>query len=223
MLQAAFLDCQFLDLCPFSDDGFVASEVDVGGCHVVQALVVSFVIVVINEGPDLAFKIAGQIVVFQQNPVLHGLMPALDLALGLWVERRSTNVIHLVIFQPFGQIARDVTRPVVAQQAWHVPNDGMIAPGRRQGQLNRRRHVLGPHVGAKFPANDVAAVIIQASRGLQANHCQLIDRAEIKPAPADDLEVGEVGLPHLVNGGGFVRELVHCPAMHVYMHERGRL
>jgi hypothetical protein len=26
MLQAAFLDCQFFDLCPFSDDGFVAPE-----------------------------------------------------------------------------------------------------------------------------------------------------------------------------------------------------
>jgi len=28
-----------------------------------------------------------------------------------------------------------------------------------------------------------------------ANHCQLIDRAEIIPTPADDLEVSEVGLP----------------------------
>ena len=49
MLQAAFLDCQFLDLCPFSDDGFGAPEVDVGWCDVVQALVISFVVVVIDE------------------------------------------------------------------------------------------------------------------------------------------------------------------------------
>ena len=83
MLQAAFLDCQFLDLCPFSDDGFVAPKIDVSWRDVVQALVVAFVVVVIDEGPDLAFEIAGQIVVFQQNPVLHGLMPTLDLALGL--------------------------------------------------------------------------------------------------------------------------------------------
>ena len=65
MLQAALSDCQFLDLFPFSDDGFVAPEVDIGGCDVVQALVVALVVVVIDEGPDLAFKIAGQIVVFQ--------------------------------------------------------------------------------------------------------------------------------------------------------------
>ena len=59
MLQAAFLDCQFLDHFPFSDDGFVPSEVDVGGCDVVQALVVSLVVVVVDEGADLVLKIAG--------------------------------------------------------------------------------------------------------------------------------------------------------------------
>ena len=36
MLRAAFLDCQFLDLFPFSQNGFVAAEVDVGGRDVVQ-------------------------------------------------------------------------------------------------------------------------------------------------------------------------------------------
>ena len=65
MLQAALSDCQFPDLFPFSDDGLAAPEVDVGGCDVVQALVVALVVVVIDEGPDLAFKIAGQIVVFE--------------------------------------------------------------------------------------------------------------------------------------------------------------
>ena len=29
MLQAAFMDCQFLDTVPFSDDGFVPVEVDI--------------------------------------------------------------------------------------------------------------------------------------------------------------------------------------------------
>jgi hypothetical protein len=31
MLQAALLDCPFLDLFPFSENGFVAPEVDAGG------------------------------------------------------------------------------------------------------------------------------------------------------------------------------------------------
>ena len=83
MLQASLSDCQFFDFLPFPEYGFVPSEVDVGRCDVVQALVVSFVVVVVDECPDLAFEITGKVVVFQQNPVLHGLVPALDLALGL--------------------------------------------------------------------------------------------------------------------------------------------
>jgi len=75
MLQAALADCQFLDLLPFPENGFVAPEVDVGRCDVVQALVVALVVIVIDEGPDLAFKVAGQVVILQQNPVLHGLVP----------------------------------------------------------------------------------------------------------------------------------------------------
>ena len=54
MLQAALSDRLFLDLFPFSENGFIAAKVDVGGCDVVQALVVSLVVVVIDEGTDLA-------------------------------------------------------------------------------------------------------------------------------------------------------------------------
>ena len=128
MLQAALSDCQFLDLLPFPDDGFVAPKIDVCRCDVVEALVVAFVVVVLDEGPDLAFEITGQIVVFQQDPVLHGLMPTFNFALGLWVEWRSANVIHFLILQPFGKVARDVAGSVVAQQSRHVPNDGLVAP-----------------------------------------------------------------------------------------------
>ena len=69
MLQAALADCLFLDFCPCSDDGFVSPKKDVSWCDVVQALVISLVVVVIEESLDLAFEVAGQIVVFQQNPV----------------------------------------------------------------------------------------------------------------------------------------------------------
>jgi hypothetical protein len=83
--------------------------------------VVTLVVVIFDEGADLAFKIIGQILVFQQHPVFHGLVPSLNLALSLGMERGSTNMIHLVIFQPIGQITRDVAGPVVAQQTRHVP------------------------------------------------------------------------------------------------------
>ena len=80
----AFLDGQFLDLCPPFDNGGVTSEVGVGRCDVGEALVVAVVVVMIDEGADLVFEVARQIVVFQQYPVLQGLMPALNLALSFW-------------------------------------------------------------------------------------------------------------------------------------------
>jgi len=41
------------------------------------------------------------------------------------------------------------------------------------------------------------------------------DRAEIEPAPADHLEIGEVGLPELVRAACFVPELVGGPDHHM--------
>ena len=122
MLQAALLDCLLLDLFPFPQNCFVPSEVDVSGCDVVQALVVPLVVVVFDKGPDLAFEVTGQVVIFQQNAVFHGLVPSrqrrvysttLDLALSLRMERCATHVRHILSFQPFGQIARDVAGPVI--------------------------------------------------------------------------------------------------------------
>ena len=53
--------------------------------------------------------------------------------------------------------------------------------------------IAGAHVCAELPRDDVAAVIIQ-------------DRAEIKPSPAKNLEIGEVGLPKLMDRRGFIFE-----------------
>jgi hypothetical protein len=76
VLQPAFSDCLFRDLLSHLQDLGSAAVIDVGRRQVVQALVVTMVVVVIDEGADLAFQIPGQELVFQQNPVLHGLVPA---------------------------------------------------------------------------------------------------------------------------------------------------
>lgn len=70
---------------PFSlfQNGFVPSEVDIGWCDVAQTLVISLMIVMIDEGFNLGFEIARQDLVLQQDPVLQGLMPSFDFALGL--------------------------------------------------------------------------------------------------------------------------------------------
>ena len=58
MLQATLSDSLFLDLFPFSENGFIAAKVDVGGRDVIQALVVSLVVVIFDEATDLTFQSA---------------------------------------------------------------------------------------------------------------------------------------------------------------------
>ena len=83
VLQAPMLDSLSFDPFPPFYDGAGPAEVGVGGRHVVQALVVALVVVVLDEGLDLGLEVSGQEVVFQEDAVLQGLVPALDLALRL--------------------------------------------------------------------------------------------------------------------------------------------
>jgi hypothetical protein len=81
---------------PFSlfDDGFRSAEVGISRCDIFQALMIALVIIVFDERFDLRFQIAGQVIVFQQDAVFQGLVPALDLALRLRVERCTANMTH---------------------------------------------------------------------------------------------------------------------------------
>ena len=80
----------------------------------------------------------------------------------------------------------------------------LIATGCLQGQIKRVSNILSPHVGAKFPRDNVAAVVVE-------------DRAEIEPPPAQNFEISEVCLPQLVDGCGFVFELAGR-----FDHDEGR-
>ena len=88
--------------CPFDQNGLAAPEVDVGGRQVGDALVISQVIVVGDEGRDLGFEIARQVIVFEQDAVLERLMSALDLSLGHRVIRRATGMLHVLAVEPLG-------------------------------------------------------------------------------------------------------------------------
>ena len=83
VVQASVLDGLSFDPFSFQQDGIAAAEVDVGGRQVADGLVVTLVVVMIDEGVDLSLEIAWQVVVLEQDAVLQRLMPALDLALGL--------------------------------------------------------------------------------------------------------------------------------------------
>ena len=73
----------------------------------------------------------------------------------------------------------------------------LIAAGCLQCEVQRVGYVFSPHVGAELPRDDVAAVIVEY-------------RAEIEPAPANHLDVGEVCLPKLVDLSRLVFELTGC-------------
>ena len=100
MLQAPQFDGPSLDPFSLQQDGLAAPEVDVGGCEIVEALVIAAMIVALDEGCDLDFEIARQKVVLQQDAVLERLVSAFDLALGLRMARCTTGVIDVAILKP---------------------------------------------------------------------------------------------------------------------------
>ena len=58
------------------------------------------VVVVLDECADLSLQVARQGVVFQQNSVLQGTMPTLDLTLALGMMGCAAEVLHLLLTQP---------------------------------------------------------------------------------------------------------------------------
>ncbi len=127
VLQAPMFDRLSLDPSTLFDDGTGSAEVGIGGRHIVQALVVALVIVVLDERVDLAFEVAGQEVVFEQDAVLQCLVPALDLSLCLRMERCPAHVAHPLGFDVVRQLAGNVAGTIVAEQAGPVVDIGLVA------------------------------------------------------------------------------------------------
>lgn len=67
VLQAPMFNGLSLDPFALLDDGWCPAEVGIGGRHIVQALVVTLVVAVLDEGLDLGLEVAGQEVVLQQD------------------------------------------------------------------------------------------------------------------------------------------------------------
>ena len=76
MKQASRFDGLPFDPFSLFQDGLAAPEVDVGRGEVLQALVIAPVVVMIDKGIDLLPEMTWQVVVFQQDAVLQGLMPS---------------------------------------------------------------------------------------------------------------------------------------------------
>ena len=53
----------------------------------------------------------------------------------------TADMIHLPIFQPIGELARDVTRPVVTEQAGLIQNLRLITTRSLERQVERVGHI----------------------------------------------------------------------------------
>jgi len=159
--------------------------------------VVAPVIVVIDKGADLTFEIAGQEVVLQQNAALECLMPAFDLALRLGMVRCATHMVDTIVIEPACQIAGDVGRTIVAEQARFACDVGLAAARGLERHCQRLGDIVRLHRGAQLQCNDISRVIVE-------------DGGEVEPSPADDLQVGEVSLPELVWRCRFIGKLISC-------------
>ena len=104
-------------------------------------------------------------------------------------------MIHAFALKIVGKIGGDVGRTVVAEKPGLLHHRCPIAARGLQRQVQRVGNILGLHRGAELPSDDVAAVVVE-------------DRGQIEPAPADNLEIGEVRLPQLVRSGCLVAELI---------------
>ena len=156
MAQAAIHQGLALDAFPLGQDPFAASEVDVGGREVAEALMGSGMVVVFDEAGNRRLQLAGQVRVFEQDAVFECLMPTLDLALRLRMAWRMADVGHTPNAEPVSQVAGDVARPVVGQQAWPRHHPRLIEPSRTQRQVKRGGDVAGLHRRAQLPGDDVA-------------------------------------------------------------------
>ena len=67
VLQATVGNGLSFDPLSFGQDGRAVPAVDVGGGEIVDAFVVSAVVVVVDEGGNLRFEIAGQKVIFHHQ------------------------------------------------------------------------------------------------------------------------------------------------------------
>lgn len=72
MIQASRFKRLSFDPSLLLQNGFVAAEVDICACDVVDALIMALVIIMIDQGFDLRLEITWQEVAFQQDAVLEG-------------------------------------------------------------------------------------------------------------------------------------------------------
>lgn len=152
MLSATLLDGSSLDLSSPLKNACTASEVDVSRGEVIQALVVSAVIVVIDEVGDGAFEATGKMVVFKPDATFEREVPSLDLSLHHRVVELTARA---PVVEPFGQIVCAVRSIIVREQTRTSIGRHVTEPRGLEGQLEHGCDVIGGHRVKGLPGNDI--------------------------------------------------------------------
>ena len=108
--------------------------------------------------------------------------------------RRTANMTHAVVAKPVSKLAGYVAGSIIGEQSRFLLNLGLVATGCLQGKVQGLGHVVAGHAGAQLPGNNLAGEVVQYRR-------------QVHPAPANDLQVGKIRLPLLIDGGGLVLKL----------------
>lgn len=75
-------------------------------------------VVVGDEGANLLLEIARQVTVLEQNAVLERLMPTLDLALRLRMQRGASDMFHALLLEPVSQVPMFCFSQLTLSNSW---------------------------------------------------------------------------------------------------------
>ncbi len=122
---------------------------------------IPLLVVVFDEGGNGLLQLPGEIVMFQANHVLNGTVIPFDFALGLWMVRRTVRMLNTMLRQVISQIARDVSRAVIAQQTGTMLDGDLLDACGGDGEVKRVFDIGMAHASGEFPGDDVPGEIVQ--------------------------------------------------------------
>ena len=116
----------------------------------------------------------------------HRTVITLDFALGLRVKGATMDLVDVQRFQKIFQSVGNESRAIIGEQARTVFDMNVLNPGVVERDLKSILNIGGRHRRGQSPGQNVTGKIVQ-------------NGTQIVPPPTDDLELGEIRLPHLID------------------------
>jgi hypothetical protein len=119
-------------------------------------LVVTLLVVVLDESSNGLLQLPGKVVVFQTNDVVEGTMVALNLALGHGMKGFASCVGQPVRLQILREVVGDIGRTVVGQQTRTVFYRDLGEVGGSESAVEGVLHIGMRHARRQLPRQNVA-------------------------------------------------------------------